>query len=424
MDSSNEKFQERFKAMLASLSPEKRNQLFSVLQKMDKNERDKAMVTILQRYEASVTASADKSHDKQAASAASHVSNNKEQAAHRPGGKPHQEHSNSETAKQNHSHREQPGQRMQNEKIDDNDFDKKPQKAKKDQEAKKRNVAFPVLLTLILLLAAVAAVLFFMNRGSKDDDNDEETVSTAVTVATDPSETEAPATPTSTPSPTPSPSPTPTLVPLAEDAPDLSGLVIVIDPGHQAETSSQTESAATWLSVDKPRSTSGSQGVVTGINEYELTLDYALTVRDYLQQCGATVVLTRTENEVDISNQERAQIAVDNNADLFIRIYAGAANDSAQSGVKVYVPDSGSYTSSSVAWGNDLGNKIAEAEGLEFLETMQTYLYTGLNYANTQRAFQINLGFLSNSDDEAILVSEENRAAVAAAISEFCAEFK
>ena len=35
----------------------------------------------------------------------------------------------------------------------------------------------------------------------------------------------------------------------------------------------------------------------------------------------------------------------------------------------------------------------------------------------------LSLGFLSNSDDEAVLVTEENMAAVAEAISVFCEEF-
>lgn len=230
--------------------------------------------------------------------------------------------------------------------------------------------------------------------------------------------------PQPTATPTVTPTPAPTSVPLAPDAPDLSGLVIVIDPGHQAETSQELEACATWLSVQKPGCTSGGEGVVTGTLESELTLQYALVMRDYLEQCGATVVLTREENDVDISNQERAQIAVDNNADVFIRLHADSANDSMQSGVRVYVPDSGSYTSQNSAWGDTLGTVIAEAEGLEFVETRQTYLYTGLNYANSVPAFQVSIGFLSNSDDESILVTEDNMVAVADATADFCADFK
>lgn len=409
MDSSNQDFQRRFKIMLASLSPEKRNMLFETLRKMDPEARNKAMETILRRYETSVANRAG-SAPVQGQGQSRPVTSGRETAAGRPGteGRPGNEYRQPDVDR--------------NDDIDESDFDNSDRSS-----AKKRHrvsVLIPMLLALILVLGIGALVLFLIDNKNDSDSESTDSVPTEVTIETDPAESTASPTPEPTSTPTPSPSPTPTPVPVAEDAPDLTGLTIVIDPGHQAETSSETESAASWLSVDKPRSTSGAVGVVTGIHEYELTLQYALVVRSYLEQCGATVILTRTENEVDISNQERAQIAVDNNADLFIRLYAGAANDSAQSGVKVYVPDSGNYTSSSTTWGNTLGSLVAEAEGMTFNNTLQTYLYTGLNYANTQRSFQLQLGFLSNSDDEAILVSDENAANVAAAIAVFCADFK
>ena len=226
-----------------------------------------------------------------------------------------------------------------------------------------------------------------------------------------------------TPVPTATPTPAPTPVPVAEDAPDLTGLVVVIDPGHQMITDEEPELCATWLSVEKPRCTSGATGVVTGVTEYDLTLEYALVMQSYLEQCGATVILTRDTSDIDLSNQERAQIAIDNEADVFIRLHADSANDSLASGIRIYVPDSGSYTSSSVAQGDAYGALLSESSGLPFEQTRQTYLYTGLNYANTIPSFQVSLGFLSNSDDEAVLVTEDNMVAVAHATSEFCLEF-
>ena len=240
-------------------------------------------------------------------------------------------------------------------------------------------------------------------------------------VVTEPSAAETTPAPTATPTVTPTPEPT--RVPLAANAPDLTGLTIVIDPGHQETTDSEQELYASWLSATKPRCTSGATGIVTDTPEYELTLDYSLMIADYLDQCGATVILTREANDVDISNQERAQIATSNNADLFLRIHTDAAGDSAASGVRVYIPDTGSYTDTSPAYAEQLAELVAQAEGLEVNDVRSTGLYTGLNYANNLRVFQISLGFLSNSDDEAILINEENIPAVAEAISVFCEEF-
>ncbi|MBR6880834.1 MAG: N-acetylmuramoyl-L-alanine amidase [Clostridiales bacterium] len=257
--------------------------------------------------------------------------------------------------------------------------------------------------------------LFAGNDGEAKDTKSTSAVETSLTETT-PETTET--TPEATPTPTPTPEPT--HYPLDENAPDLTGMTIVLDPGHQKETDKTPESVASWLSAEKARCTSGSTGVVTGKGEYEVTLEEALITRDILEQCGATVYLTRDTNDVNMSNQERAMFALECNPDIFIRIHADAANDSATSGVKVYVPDSGDYSSRNVAWADEFGKTVAEAEGLEFAGTKQTYMYTGLNYANSVPAFQISLGYMSNSDDEALITDEEVQVRSANAIAVFC----
>lgn len=278
-----------------------------------------------------------------------------------------------------------------------------------------KNTMMGFILVILLLSIALLVVNF------------KETLFGRSSTETVPAQTEAviETTVETTPSPTPTitPTPEPTIVPLAANAPDLTGLTVVIDPGHQETTDNEQETYASWLSATKPRCTSGTTGVVTEVPEYELTLEYSLIIRDYLEQCGANVILTRDSNDVNISNQERAAIANSNSADVFIRIHADAAGDSAASGVRVYTPDSGSYTDTSPDYAEQLAELIADAEGLDVNAVRATSLYTGLNYANTLRSFQLSLGFLSNSDDEAVLTNEENMAAVAEAISVFCEEF-
>ncbi len=217
--------------------------------------------------------------------------------------------------------------------------------------------------------------------------------------------------------------PGPTNVPVLPGAPDLTGLVIVLDPGHQEVADDSAELCAPWLSISKPRCTAGATGSVTGVPEYELTLQYCLIMQNYLQQCGATVYLTRETNDVNMSNQERANFAVMHEADVFIRVHCDSSEDSGYTGVRVYVPDTGDLSASDVEWGNVLGTLVADAEGLEFDSAVPTYLYTGLNYANTLPAFQISLGFLTNSENEAVLLDPDNEIRVAEVIAEFCSNF-
>ena len=69
--------------------------------------------------------------------------------------------------------------------------------------------------------------------------------------------------PTSTPIPTPTPSP----VPIPDDHPDLRGLVIVIDPGHQAEADTELEEVFPGSSAEKERASQGAVGVSSRVKE-------------------------------------------------------------------------------------------------------------------------------------------------------------
>jgi len=227
--------------------------------------------------------------------------------------------------------------------------------------------------------------------------------------------------PTNTPTPIPA-TPTPAPVVLRDDHPDLSGLVIVLDPGHQAEYDHELEESIPGTTAEKERATTGATGIDSGAKEYEITLRYALIMKEYLEGCGAEVILTREENEVNISNIERANIAVENNADYFIRIHADSAPDSEISGVKVYVPSTGKYSSSAVSDGKDLAEKVAEAIGSTSLGVVQSNMYTGLNHADSVKSYQLVVGYLSNSDDDALLGKEETAYNTAVAVSEFLAE--
>ena len=221
--------------------------------------------------------------------------------------------------------------------------------------------------------------------------------------------------PTSTPIPTPTPSP----VPIPDEHPDLRGLVIVIDPGHQAEADTELEEVFSGSSAEKERATRGAVGVTSKVKEYELTLEYALIMKEYFEGCGAQVILTRNSNDVNISNIERAQVATDSKADYFIRLHADSAPDEEISGVKVYVPSSGKYSSSAAADGKKLADAVADSIGSTSLGCVQSNMYTGLNHADSIKSYQLVVGYLSNSADDALLGDAETPYNTAVAVAEF-----
>jgi len=73
--------------------------------------------------------------------------------------------------------------------------------------------------------------------------------------------------------------------------------------------------------------------------EYELNLQASLLLKEILEERGIEVVMTRTVNDIDISNKERAEMANGSKAHLFIRIHADWAPTKAAKGAHVIIPD-------------------------------------------------------------------------------------
>ncbi len=100
--------------------------------------------------------------------------------------------------------------------------------------------------------------------------------------------------------------------------------VVAIDPGHQGWNvdMSALEPVAPGSSEKKAKATSGTEGRYSNLAEYQLNLDVALKLRDELEKRGYEVVLTREDNEKAISNSERAQLAAEAGAEVFVRLHA------------------------------------------------------------------------------------------------------
>ena len=103
---------------------------------------------------------------------------------------------------------------------------------------------------------------------------------------------------------------------------------IVIDPGHQAKGDSSKEPIGPGATETKAKVTTGATGISTKQKESELVFEVSLLLEKALKQQGYNVIMTRTTNNVNISNQERATIANNANADAFIRIHADSYDNS------------------------------------------------------------------------------------------------
>lgn len=184
----------------------------------------------------------------------------------------------------------------------------------------------------------------------------------------------------------------------------LAGKVLVVDAGHGG--------------IDPGANR-------TGIVEKDINLAVALELKDVLNQYGVKVVLTRqsdTELSGECDNEKvkgryrrdlmaRVEMAEESDADIFISMHANAVNNSKRHGADVF------YYAKSPD-GKALANAI-QAELAKVTQTSQsakTADYFVLR-RNKIPAALIEVGYITNRDERALLQNPEYQRKLAEAIA-------
>jgi N-acetylmuramoyl-L-alanine amidase len=185
----------------------------------------------------------------------------------------------------------------------------------------------------------------------------------------------------------------------------LAGKTIVLDPGHGGVDGGAVGSDKT--------------------QEKEITLKVSKMVRDYLQQAGATVYLTR-DGDYDLAGedtkglsrrksediQKRVDFIEEKNADLFLSIHLNALTDKRWKGAQTfYYP------------GREENERFAKAIQSEIIrnlentkrEALAIHQIFVLKYAEATSAL-VEIGFLSNDEELALLQSDTYQRKMAASI--------
>lgn len=183
-------------------------------------------------------------------------------------------------------------------------------------------------------------------------------------------------------------------------------IVIAIDPGHQAPSvdMSGKEPNAPGSDVLKQKATGGTTGRYTGVPEYELNLNISLLLRDALQAEGYQVILTREDNETAISNSERAVLANENHADIYIRIHANGSDDSEVNGALAMIGSANNpYVGKLYKESNRLAQTVLDAycqnTGMKNLGVTTTDTMTGINWSKVP-VMILEMGFMTNKQDD------------------------
>ena len=188
---------------------------------------------------------------------------------------------------------------------------------------------------------------------------------------------------------------------------DNGGPLVAIDAGHQRHGDSSLEPNAPGSDVMKAKVTSGTQGVSTGVPEYILNLDVSLKLRDALLAAGYRVLMIRETHDVTISNAERAELANEYKADIFLRVHANGSDDQSVSGTLTMAPSAGNpYVGDIAASSQSLCALITDAicrkTGFVNRGVLLTDTMTGINWCKMPVAI-IEMGFMSNPyEDEAM----------------------
>jgi N-acetylmuramoyl-L-alanine amidase len=196
----------------------------------------------------------------------------------------------------------------------------------------------------------------------------------------------------------------------AECGIERSSLTVSIDAGHQARENAGQEPIGPGAKTTKPKVSPGTAGVSTRVPEYKLTLAVSLKLRDELVARGYNVFMVRETNDVNISNRERANMAAEALADIFVRIHADGDENPLLNGILVlsptednpYIP--GLY-GSSYALSKCILDAMAAETGAKNRGVSKVDNMSGINWS-TMPVTLVEMGLMTNPAEDRLMQTE------------------
>ncbi len=203
--------------------------------------------------------------------------------------------------------------------------------------------------------------------------------------------------------------------------------LIAIDPGHQERGNFGQEPIGPGASEMKTKVAGGTKGTSTGVPEYQLTLDVSLKLRDILKDKGYRVLMIRETNDVDITNSERAKMANETDADVFVRIHAnGSENSSANGAMTICQTSSNPYNSELYEKSRSLSQKVldayTEATGIRKERVWETDTMSGINWCTVPVTI-IEVGYMTNPEEDEKMQEPDFQELMAEGIAEGIKEY-
>ena len=131
--------------------------------------------------------------------------------------------------------------------------------------------------------------------------------------------------------------------------------------------------------------------------------------------------MTRTTEDVDLSNIDRAAIANDANADALLRIHANGSESAAAEGALTICqtaasPYNADLYAQSYALSSAVLDELCAAAGCRKLYVWETDTMSGINWSRVPVTI-VEVGFMTNPAEDALLATEAYQDKLAAGIA-------
>ena len=203
----------------------------------------------------------------------------------------------------------------------------------------------------------------------------------------------------------------------AQQTKRLTGVIIGLNPGHQLKSNAAPIPLGPGLRETRYSIKVGAQGKFTRVPEYEVNLRVAMKLRDLLEAEGATVIITRTSHDVNLSNIERANIMNSAHCDVALQLHCNGSSNPNVMGLSFFVKPRGEGYAVSKLIAEAMQGPVLAVTGAKDAGLHVSQDYPSLNWS-TVPSVLIEMGYMSNPVEDRLLATDDYQALLAEAIVE------